>query len=105
MGGTPVFAGSTVPVHVLFDYLERGDNVENFLRDNPSVAREYANEVLELAKQSFYQSLSEVKFEEDQALRFFWQSLGNQAFQKAYGEDEPDYSDAVVMEPNPKYGE
>jgi hypothetical protein len=35
--------------------------------------------------------------------RDFWRSVGQQSFQKAYSNDEPDYSDAVVLEPNPKY--
>ena len=34
--------------------------------------------------------------------REFWNALGSQSFQKAYGEDEPDYADVWVIEPNPK---
>jgi len=36
--------------------------------------------------------------------REFWTALGSQSFQKAYGENEPDYSNVKVLEPNPKYG-
>lgn len=48
--GTPVFAGSRVPVQTLVDYLEAGDSLNDFLTDFPSVSREHAIAVLELAK-------------------------------------------------------
>lgn len=41
-GGTPVFAGTRVPVKTLFDHLEAGDSLEVFLSDFPSVSRELA---------------------------------------------------------------
>ena len=31
LGGTPVFRGTRIPVHVLFDYLEEGYTVQDFL--------------------------------------------------------------------------
>jgi uncharacterized protein (DUF433 family) len=40
MGGTPVFVGTRVPVQSLFDYLEAGDSVEEFLEAFPTVSRE-----------------------------------------------------------------
>lgn len=49
-GGTPVFAGTRVPVSILFDHLEEGESLESFLREHPSVTREQALEVLEAAK-------------------------------------------------------
>lgn len=52
LGGTPVFTGTRVPIQTLFDYLEGGDTVEEFLDDFPSVARELAVELLEMAKTS-----------------------------------------------------
>jgi uncharacterized protein (DUF433 family) len=48
--GTPVFAGTRVPVKALFDHLEAGDSLEVFLDDFPSVAREQAIAVLEKAR-------------------------------------------------------
>jgi uncharacterized protein (DUF433 family) len=48
--GTPVFAGTRVPVKTLFDHLEAGDSLEIFLRDFPSVRRELAVAVLEQAR-------------------------------------------------------
>lgn len=50
LGGTPVFAGTRVPAQTLIDYLEAGDALKDFLEDFPSVSREHAIAVLELAK-------------------------------------------------------
>ena len=48
--GTPVFAGTRVPIKTLFDHLEAGDSLEVFLDDFPSVSRELAVAVLEEAR-------------------------------------------------------
>ena len=53
LGGTPVFAGTRVPVQTLFDYLEEGDTLDEFLDDFPAVSREHAVEVLERMKETF----------------------------------------------------
>jgi uncharacterized protein (DUF433 family) len=50
LGGTPVFVGTRVPVKSLFDYLEGGDTVDEFLTQFPSVKREQAVAALELAR-------------------------------------------------------
>ena len=50
LSGTPVFAGTRVPVQTFVDYLEEGDSLDDFLADFPSVSREHAIAVLELAK-------------------------------------------------------
>lgn len=52
LGGTPVFAGTRVPVQSLIDYLEAGHPLDHFLDEFPSVTREHAVAVLELAKQA-----------------------------------------------------
>lgn len=52
LGGTPVFAGTRVPVQTLIDYLEAGDPLAVFLEEFPSVTREHAVAVLELAKRA-----------------------------------------------------
>ncbi len=49
LGGTPVFAGTRVPVKNLVDYLAAGDSLERFLDHFPSVTREQAVAALELA--------------------------------------------------------
>jgi uncharacterized protein (DUF433 family) len=51
MGGTTVFAGTRVPVQTFVEYLEAGDSLDEFLLDFPSVTRDQAVAVLELAKQ------------------------------------------------------
>ena len=50
LSGTPVFAGTRVPVQTLIDYLEGGDSLEAFIGDFPSVSRAHAVAILELAK-------------------------------------------------------
>jgi uncharacterized protein (DUF433 family) len=50
LSGTPVFARTRVPVQTLVDYLEAGDSLDDFLADFPSVSREHAIAVLEVAK-------------------------------------------------------
>jgi len=50
-GGAPVFVGTRVPVKYLFDYLEAGDSLDDFLKSFPSVTREQAVAALELARE------------------------------------------------------
>ncbi|MHB1225200.1 MAG: DUF433 domain-containing protein [Gemmatimonadaceae bacterium] len=52
LGGTPVFAGTRVPVQTLIEYLEAGHPLDQFLDDYPSVTREQAVGILELAKRA-----------------------------------------------------
>ena len=52
LGGTPVFAGTRVPVQGLIEYLEAGHPLDHFLDEFPSVSREHAVAVLELAKRA-----------------------------------------------------
>lgn len=51
LGGTPVFVGTRVPVKSLYDYLEAGDSLDEFLDSFPSVSREQAVATLELARE------------------------------------------------------
>jgi len=50
LGGTLVFVGTRVPVKSLYDYLEAGDSLDEFLDSFPSVTREQAIATLELAR-------------------------------------------------------
>lgn len=50
LSGAPVFTGTRVPVQALFDYIEGGDPLDEFLDDFPDVTREHAIAVLELAR-------------------------------------------------------
>ena len=56
LSGTPVFVGTRVPAQSLFDYLEGGDTLDEFLRQFPSVRREQAIAALELARDSVLNS-------------------------------------------------
>ena len=51
LGGTPVFYGTRVPIQNLFDCLETGESLDQFLEQFPSVTREQALAVLEESKE------------------------------------------------------
>ncbi len=53
LSGTPVFRGTRVPIRSLFDYLEGGDTLDEFLRQFPSVQRKQAIALLDLAREAF----------------------------------------------------
>jgi uncharacterized protein (DUF433 family) len=56
-GGVPVFKGTRVAVKTLFDYLEE-ESLEDFLQGFPSVSRDQAEGVIELAAAKFLSELS-----------------------------------------------
>ena len=49
LSGTPVFAGTRVPVQALIDYLEGGETIDDFLAGFPTVRREQVVAFLEEA--------------------------------------------------------
>ena len=57
LGGTPVFVGTRVPVQSLFDHLEGGDTIDDFLEGFPSVRREQVIALLEESKQHLLQTV------------------------------------------------
>jgi uncharacterized protein (DUF433 family) len=56
LNGTPVFKGTRVPVKNLFDYLEAGDSIDDFLNDFDYIPRDSALAVLECSEKIFSQS-------------------------------------------------
>lgn len=52
LGGEPCFTGRRVPVRALFDTLKAGHTLEDFLDGYPSVSREHAIAVIDLATRS-----------------------------------------------------
>lgn len=52
LGGTPVFAGTRVPVQTLIDYLKAGESLEDVLDGFPSVSRAQAEGFFQLALES-----------------------------------------------------
>lgn len=59
LGGTPVFDGTRVPIRNLFDYLETGDTIDEFLEDFEGVKREQVIKVLKLSEK-LIQSSTEI---------------------------------------------
>jgi len=57
MSGTPCFTGTRVPVAHLFDYLEAGDSLDEFLTDFPTVTREQVLGVLGIRTQDWIGSV------------------------------------------------
>ena len=51
LGGTPVFRGTRVPIQNLFDCLETGESIDEFLKQFPTVEREQVMAVLEESKE------------------------------------------------------
>jgi uncharacterized protein (DUF433 family) len=58
VSGAPVFAGTRVPIQNLFDYLEGGDTIEDFLEGFPPVTREQVVAVLEMAEASLMKDVA-----------------------------------------------
>jgi uncharacterized protein (DUF433 family) len=50
LGGEPVFAGTRVPIKSLFEHLEAGDSIADFLEGFPSVKRDQVLALLEESK-------------------------------------------------------
>ena len=75
MHGTPVFRGTRVPIQNLWDYLEGGDSLEEFLEGFPSVGREQAVGLIRLARKRTARS----PFNNAAKIRAFLRFLGAHA--------------------------
>ena len=53
LSGVAVFDGTRVPVEILFDHLESGLTIDDFLIDYPTVKKKQVIEVLEIAGKIF----------------------------------------------------
>lgn len=62
--GTPVFAGTRVPVETLFWHLEDGASIDDFLEDFPTVSREQAIALLDFLEKTLSSPLQIKKFYE-----------------------------------------
>lgn len=58
LGGTPVFAGTRVPIQTLVDYLKAGESIDDFLDGFPSVSREQVLAFIDVAKERLVQPLT-----------------------------------------------
>jgi uncharacterized protein (DUF433 family) len=54
LGGTPVFKGTRVPVKNLFDYLEAGDSLNDFLNDFDYIPREFCLTILKTSEKLLF---------------------------------------------------
>ena len=57
LGGEPVFRGTRVPFKILLEYLQGGDNLDDFLAQYPTVGRKIAVSALEEARISLVSQL------------------------------------------------
>ena len=58
LGGTPVFAGTRVPIQTLVDCLKAGDTIDDFLDGFPTVSREQALAFIDAASENLLRSLA-----------------------------------------------
>ncbi len=61
VSGTPVFSGTRVPIKNLFDYIEGGETLEEFLEGFPPVTRKQVSAVLEMAEQSLIKEVTRIE--------------------------------------------
>lgn len=59
LGGTPVFAGTRVPVQTFFEYVEGGEPLEVFIEHFPDVSRDHAEAVLRLSKSALIAEITQ----------------------------------------------
>jgi uncharacterized protein (DUF433 family) len=56
MSGTPVFRDTRVPIQNMFDCIESGETIDQFLDQFPTVSREQVNGILKLSKERLLDS-------------------------------------------------
>jgi uncharacterized protein (DUF433 family) len=57
VSGTPCFVNTRVPIQNLFDYIEGGEGVDDFLDGFPPITHDQAIKVLEMARTGLFDSL------------------------------------------------
>ncbi len=62
LGGTPVFSGTRVPVKFFFEYIESGETLDEFLFNFPTVKKDQALQLLEIAKKLIIQQVPDENF-------------------------------------------
>lgn len=62
LGGTPVFSGTRVPVRFFFEYIESGETLDEFLFNFPTVKKDQALLLLEIAKKLIIQQVPDENF-------------------------------------------
>lgn len=95
MHGTPVFPGTRVPIKHLFDYLESGDNLEEFLSDFPTVSREQAVAVLTASRDSVLNTPTDTQAR----MELMGQAANDELFLADLNATMDDFKDADHLEP------
>jgi len=62
LGGTPVFSGTRVPITFFFDYIESGETLDEFLYNFPTVKKDQAFQLLEIAKKLIIHQVPDENF-------------------------------------------
>ena len=101
--GTPVFAGTRVPVKSLFDYFKGGDTLADFLDDFPTVSREQAVRTLELAKEDLIDAAIAGRIAAEKAQDPPSGLMKFAPFQRWVGRERPTVSSCVLPTKNSKF--
>jgi uncharacterized protein (DUF433 family) len=62
LGGTPVFTGTRVPVKFFFEYIESGETLDEFLFNYPTVKKDQALQLLEIAESLIIKQVPDENF-------------------------------------------
>ena len=94
MSGTPVFPGTRVPIKHLFDYLEGGESLEEFLDQFPTVSREQAVAVLSASRESLLNTSTNTQAR----MEFMSQAVNDELFLADLNATMEDFKDADHLE-------
>jgi len=95
MSGTPVFANTRVPIKRLFDYLEGGESLEEFLDQFPTVRREQAVAVLSASRESLMNAPTDTQAR----MELMSQAASDELFLADLNATMEDFKDADHLEP------
>ncbi len=95
MNGTPVFSGTRVPVKHLFDYLEGGKSLEEFLDQSPTVSREQAVAVLSASRESLMNAPTDTQAR----MELMSQAASDELFMADLNATMEDFKDADYLVP------
>ena len=95
LGGTPVFHGTRVPIQHLFDYLEGGESLEEFLDQFPTVSREQAVAVLTASRDSVLNTRTDT----EARMELMSQAANDKLFLADLNATMDDFKDADQLEP------
>ena len=96
MSGTPVFSGTRVPIKHLFEYLERGESLEDFLDQFPTVSREQAVAVLIASRESL---LNNTPTNLAACMELMSQAASDELFLEDLNSTMEDFKDADHLKP------